>query len=53
MKAKVAFHNFKDEQELEEWITNTAKEYSQQQIASITGYPYIKNAIHLTIAAIE
>jgi len=45
MKSAVAFHNFKDEDELEEWIHATIKGYSNQQIASITGYPYIKEAI--------
>ena len=45
MKAKVAFNNFKDEQELEEWLTLTAKSYGQRQIASLTGYAYILDAI--------
>lgn len=53
MKDKVAFHNFKDEQELEEWITNTTTSYSQQQIASLTAYPYISNAINHTKTAME
>ena len=44
MKDKVAFHNFKNEQELEAWITTTINSYSQQQIASLTGYHYILNA---------
>ncbi len=45
MKDKVAFHNFKDEQELEEWITNTINNYSNEQIASLTGYDYIITAV--------
>ncbi len=45
MKDKAAFLNFQDEQELEDWITLTTKNYSQEQIASLTGYPYIKNAL--------
>lgn len=53
MKNKVAFQNFKNEQELESWITNTAKEYSDQQIASLTGYPYIKKAVKEATTAIE
>jgi hypothetical protein len=32
MKAKVAFRNFKDEQ-VEEWITATAKACQQSQVA--------------------
>lgn len=53
MKNKVAFQNFRDEQELESWIENTAKEYSDEQITSITAYPYIRNAIKKAIAIIE
>jgi transposase len=45
MKDKVAFHNFKDEQELEAWITTTINSYSPKQIASLTGYAYILNAL--------
>jgi hypothetical protein len=45
MKDKVAFHNFKDEQELEEWIATTANSYSKEQIASLTGFDYIINAV--------
>lgn len=45
MKDKVAFHNFKDEQELEEWITTTINAYSKEQIASLTSYEYIINAL--------
>jgi transposase len=45
MKDKVAFHNFKDEQELEEWITNTINNYSKEKVSSLTGYEYILNAI--------
>lgn len=45
MKDQVAFRNFKDEEELENWITQTTKSYSGEQIASLTGYPYIKNAV--------
>lgn len=46
MKDKVAFHNFKDEQELEDWLTNTINNYSKEQIASLTGYEYIINAVN-------
>jgi transposase len=45
MKDKVAFHNFKDEQELEAWITTTTNNYSKEQISSLTGYDYILNAV--------
>lgn len=45
MKDKVAFHNFKDEEELEEWIASTVRSYSNEQVASLTGYPYIKRAV--------
>ncbi len=45
MKDKVAFHNFKDEPELEAWITNTINNYSKEQIASLTGYEYILKAV--------
>lgn len=53
MKGKVAFNNFKDEGELEQWIENTAKGYSSQQIASLTGYPYIKKAVAQAKIAME
>lgn len=53
MKRKVAFRNFKDEQALESWIKNTANYYSDEQIASMTGYPYIKNAVNITSNTIE
>jgi transposase len=53
MKDKVAFHNFRDEEELESWIESTACGYSNQQIASLTGYPYIKKAIEEAVAAME
>lgn len=46
MKDKVAFHNFKDEPELEAWITNTINNYSKEQIVSLTGYEYIINAVN-------
>ncbi len=45
LKDKVAFHNFQDEQALEAWITTTINTYSKEQIASLTGYEYILNAI--------
>ena len=45
MKGRVAFHNFKDEEELEQWIESTAKGYSSEQKASLTGYPYIRRAV--------
>ncbi len=53
MKAKVAFHNFQDQQELENWIDATCKAYQNQQIASLTGYPYILEAIRNVINPIE
>ena len=53
MKNKVAFHNFCDEQELEEWITATTKSYGQRQIASLTGYPYILDAISKITTSME
>lgn len=45
MKDKVAFHNFKDEPALEEWITATTNAYSKEQIASLTAYEYIIKAV--------
>jgi len=53
MKDKVAFHNFKDEDELEDWIKYTADTYTHSQIASLTAYPYIKNALSEAIIAME
>jgi len=53
MKDKAAFLNFKDEQELEDWITATTKNYSHEQIASLTGYQYIKNAMQQLIFDME
>jgi transposase len=53
MKDKVAFLNFKDEPELEEWITNTTNAYSKEQIAALTGYDYIINAVHQTKTIME
>ncbi len=53
MKDKVAFRNFSDEPELEDWICATTKAYSQEQIASLTGYPYIKGAISQLKATME
>lgn len=53
MKDKVALHNFQDEQELEQWINNTIKAYSKEQIASLTGYDYIINAVHQVYASME
>lgn len=53
MKDKVAFRNFKDEDELEAWIKSTATNYSQQKIASLTGYPYIIKAVNEAILSIE
>lgn len=53
MKDKVAFPNFNDEQELQEWLTTTTKSYSQEQIASLTGYPYIKKAIQEALSIME
>ena len=53
MKDKVAFHNFKDEQELEEWINNTINDYSNEQIASLTGYEYIINAVKQACSPME
>ncbi len=45
MKDQVAFHNFATEQELEAWIIHTTSQYSKQQIASLTGFPYILKAV--------
>ena len=53
MKDKVAFHNFKDEHELEAWINITINNYSPEQIASLTGYKYIINAVKHATCAIE
>lgn len=53
LKDKVAFHNFKDEPELEQWITTTINHYSPQQIASLTGYEYILNAIQHAYSTME
>ena len=53
MKDKVAFHNFKDEQQLELWLTTTLNNYSNQQIASLTGYEYIINAVKHAYSAME
>ncbi len=53
MKDKVAFHNFKDESELEQWITTTLNAYSKEQIASLTGYEYIINAVQHAKTAME
>jgi transposase len=53
MKDKVAFHNFQDEQELEQWITTTSNNYSKEQIASLTGYEYILNAIQEAKSTME
>lgn len=47
MKDKVAFHNFKDEEERQNWITNTVKSFSQEQMAALTGYAYSKNALQV------
>lgn len=53
MKDKVAFHNFQDEQDLEKWINNTINAYTKDQIASLTGYDYILNAILHTKTTME
>lgn len=53
MKDKVAFHNFKDEQELEEWISSTTQSYTKEQIASLTSYQFIINAVQQTKYAME
>jgi hypothetical protein len=53
MKDKVAFHNFKDEQELEQWITSTTQAYSNEQIASLTAYEYIINAVNQNKSPME
>lgn len=52
-KDKVAFHNFKDEQEREEGITKTINAYSKEQIASLTGYDYIINPVIHAYSAME
>jgi len=48
MKDKVAFHNFQDEQELEDWINKTINAYTKDQIASLTAYQYIIEAVKQT-----
>jgi transposase len=53
MKDKAAFLNFKDEQELEDWITLTTQNYSQQQMAALTCFPYIKKTIQHIIKPME
>jgi transposase len=53
MKDKGAFHNFKDERELEEWMTNTINAYSKEQIASLTAYKYIINAVNYAKTTME
>lgn len=53
MKDKVAFHNFQEEPELESWITITTKNYLPEQIASLTGYPYLIDAIHQARSGIK
>ncbi len=53
MKDKVAFHNFKDEKELENWITITINSYSKEQIADLTSFEYIIKAIKLASAFME
>ena len=53
MKGKLAFHNFRDEEELEQWIDTTIRGYSSRQIASLTGYSYIKNAVMQAEKAME
>jgi len=50
LKAKVAFHNFKDEQDLEEWIEKTILAYEPEYIESLTSYPYIIQAIKKVLA---
>lgn len=45
MKDKVAFQNFKDERELEDWINSIATSYQSEQIASLTGFKYILDAL--------
>lgn len=53
MKDKVAFCNFKDETELEAWISKTINAYSKEKVASLTGYDYIINAIKLVYSSME
>ncbi len=53
MKDKVAFHNFNDEQQLELWITTTINNYSPTQIASLTSYEYIINAVKNAYSTME
>ena len=53
MKAKVAFHNFQHEQELEDWLTTTANSYENEQIASLTGFPYITYAVKYVLNSME
>lgn len=42
MKKQVAFKNFSDEAQLEEWIKQTMQAYTDKQISSLNAYPYIK-----------
>ena len=53
MKGKVAFNNFKDEEELEQWIETTLRGYSSLQIASLTSYSYIRKALVQAEKAME
>lgn len=50
MKEQVAFKNFSDEAELEEWIKKTIHTYNNEQISSLTAYPYIKQAYQEAMA---
>lgn len=50
MKKQVAFKNFLDEPELEEWIKQTIRAYTNEQISSLTAYPYIQQAHHYAMA---
>jgi putative transposase len=53
MKDKADFHNFKDEHELEAWITNTINSHSEEQMTSLTGYGYIIDAVKQAAHAME
>ncbi|PSR55003.1 hypothetical protein AHMF7605_16570 [Adhaeribacter arboris] len=44
----MAFHNFKEEPELEAGLTNTINAYAKEQVASLTAYKYIINAVNYT-----
>lgn len=50
VKRHIAWHNFRDAQELEQWIEQELKAYENQTIASLVGYAYIMDAIAKTMS---